>query len=230
MTHLTQDDAMERAQQDSDPVWLQISSGQGPLECAWVVARLVDVMRDDASLAGVSLATVHVVDGPEKDTALSALLEASGPAARRWASSWVGTIKWVGRSTFRPHHKRKNWFVGVALAQRSPTRQCEPDSSLDPKDLDFSTYRGSGPGGQHRNKVSTAVRVTHRPTGITARAQEERSQAANKKRALARLIKILELNEQDTRDSDTKARWGQHQALERGKEIRTFKGPSFKPA
>jgi RF-1 domain len=59
---------------------------------------------------------------------------------------------------------------------------------------DVSTYRGSGPGGQNRNKVESAVRIRHRPTGITAIAEESRSQAENRKRALRRLRKAIALH------------------------------------
>jgi hypothetical protein len=68
-----------------------------------------------------------------------------------------------------------------------------PDEAKLLAESDVNTYRGSGPGGQNRNKVESAVRIRHRPTGITATAEESRSQAENRQRALRRLRKAIAL-------------------------------------
>jgi hypothetical protein len=68
-----------------------------------------------------------------------------------------------------------------------------PDEARLLAESDVDTYRGSGPGGQNRNKVESAVRIRHRPTGITAIAEESRSQAENRQRALRRLRKAIAL-------------------------------------
>ncbi len=108
--------------------------------------------------------------------------DASAFAARR-----IGTIEWIGNSPFRAGHRRRNWFVGVALAP-------EPDAvpNLKDADIDYQAMRASGPGGQHVNKADSAVRATHQPTGLVATAQEQRSQHANRKLARLKLAIMLE--------------------------------------
>ncbi len=95
------------------------------------------------------------------------------------------------------------------------------------KDFRFKSMRASGPGGQHVNKVNSAIRVMHLPTGLTAMAQEERSQYMNKKLALLRLLaKIKE--EQDARTKRSQQeQWGMHNGLERGNPVRIFRGERF---
>ncbi|MCI5129389.1 MAG: hypothetical protein D3907_13025, partial [Candidatus Electrothrix sp. AUS3] len=101
------------------------------------------------------------------------------------------------------------------------------EQKLDHKDFLFESMRASGPGGQHVNKVKSAIRVMHLPTGLTAMAQEERSQYMNKKLALLRLLaKIKE--EQDARTKRSQQeQWGMHNGLERGNPVRVFRGERF---
>ena len=88
--------------------------------------------------------------------------------------------------------------------------------------------KASGPGGQHVNKTNTAVRVTHKSTGLIAKAQEERSQYMNKKLALARLLKLIEQKQYDTEKGVQQNRWEMHNDLERGNSVRVFHGANFK--
>jgi peptide chain release factor len=95
-------------------------------------------------------------------------------------------------------------------------------------DLRFEAYRASGPGGQHVNKTNSAVRVTHSPTGLTATAQEERSQHQNKALAIARLAAILASHDRAAKAKVRSNRWSQHNQLIRGDERRTYEGMSFR--
>ena len=104
-------------------------------------------------------------------------------------NSWKGSIQFIGKSKFRPHHQRKNWFIGVFEIENFF------ELELDEKELEFQTMRSSGNGGQNVNKVNSAVRVTHLPTKIQVVAMDSRSQLENKKIAVERLkLKILEMN------------------------------------
>ena len=77
------------------------------------------------------------------------------------------------------------------------------------------------------NKTNSAVRVTHLPSGTSVVAQEERSQHRNRALALARLAKILEHTMQDVANEKQKELWLEHWQLERGNEVRVYRGPSF---
>ncbi len=202
--------------------WLQVTSGRGPDECCWVVARVVEAITQDASANGYNLNVLEVVPGSKPDLFKSALLSIEGDGLSEFLSQWEGTIQWIGKSQFRPKHKRKNWFVGVT-SYEAPE---EVDYSC--SEFRFESMRSSGPGGQHANKIESAVRVTHMPTGINAIAQEERSQHMNRKLALSRLHKKLQQQKQSTEMQLQQERWDEHNALERGNPIRVYEGLKFK--
>jgi peptide chain release factor len=94
---------------------LQITSGRGPVECCWVVARLSETMQTDASRQGLCAAVIEEEPGTENGTLFSAMIHIDGDGCNAYAASWVGTVQWIGNSPFRHGHKRKNWFVGVNL-------------------------------------------------------------------------------------------------------------------
>ena len=202
--------------------WLQVTSGRGPDECGWVVARLMGQLKRAAEGAGLRLELLEAVPGDAAGTLRSALLAVEGEGAAAWAGTWAGTVQWIGQSPFRPAHKRKNWFVGVAVLS-PPERPAWSE-----KELRIELFRASGPGGQHVNKTESAVRVTHLPSGTVATAQEERSQHRNRELALARLGERMAELGQAREDQARQERWEQHNQLERGEATHVFKGPEFK--
>lgn len=201
--------------------WLQITSGRGPEECGWVVGQLLGILQREAASAGLKLELLEAVPGASPRVFLSALLSVEGSTARSWAAGWAGTIQWIGQSPFRPHHKRKNWFVGVSVIHppEHPTWR--------EQEIRVESFRASGPGGQHVNKTASAVRIIHVPTGIVATAQEERSQHRNRDLALARLAERLENLTTQREAASRQERWEQHNQLERGAAAHVFKGPAF---
>jgi peptide chain release factor len=208
----------------SEKIWLQISSGRGPIECQLAVAKLADVIAKDAHKAALACDVLEVVEGRERGTALSALLSLEGEGVRAFASRTRGSVLWICPSPVRSGHKRKNWFVGVDVLAPADTSTV----ALRVSDVVFEAMRASGPGGQHVNKTESAVRVTHKPTGLVATAREERSQAMNKKLALARLAAMLAEGVSAAKADAERDRWTQHDALERGRPVRTFEGPDFR--
>lgn len=200
-------------------VILHITAGKGPQECRWVVVQLTRAFAREARDAGLAS---EVLDGMEELPA-SVLLRIAGEGAPGFAAARVGTNQWIGTSPQRPAHKRRNWFVGVALA---PMPDAIPD--LGEHDIAYQAMRASGPGGQHVNKTDSAVRATHLPTGLVATAQEQRSQHANRKLARLKLAIMLEERRGQTVDDARRSQWQAHQELERGNAVRVYAGPGFK--
>ncbi len=198
---------------------LHLTAGKGPDECRWVVARLAEAFVREGKPLGVAC---EVLDA-EGALPASPLLRVSGETAEAFVRDRIGTVLWVGDSPFRPGHRRRNWFVGVGLA---PSPDSVPD--LREGEVDVQTMRASGPGGQHVNKTDSAVRAIHRPTGLVATAQEQRSQHANRKLALLKLAVMLEDRRSDARETVRQAQWSAHQTLERGNPVRTYTGPQFR--
>jgi peptide chain release factor len=208
----------------TETLWLQITSGRGPVECQLAVARLVPVIRRMAAGRGLTTDVLDAVSGREAGALISALLSISGEGSRMFAAEWQGTIKWICPSPLRPAHKRKNWFVGVAILAAPEAG----DVSLDAHDVAFEAMRAGGAGGQHVNKTESAVRATHRPSGLVVVAREERSQHQNKRLALGRLAALLRDGAKAEAASAEHDRWAQHDQLERGDPVRVFEGEDFR--
>jgi peptide chain release factor len=131
-------------------------------------------------------------------------------------------VQWIGKSRFRPGHKRQNWFVGVSLAPEP-----EAFADLNEADIEYQAMRASGPGGQHVNKTDSAVRALHRPSGLVATAQEQRSQHANRKLARLKLAIMLEEQRGQSQNEALRAKWQSHRELERGNPVRVYVGTRF---
>lgn len=198
---------------------LQISSGQGPAECQRFVPLLAQIIRHEATAAGINCHPLSEI--PTKDELRASLRFAvDGAELTQFRRAWEGTVQWIWKSTIRPHWPRKNWFVKVSFYDF----QADPDQHFRTTDLRFETCRASGPGGQHVNTTDSAVRLTHLPSGIVCIASEERSQQRNRTLALLRLQERLNLVMEKKRADQNREMWIDHYRLERGSAIRIFKG------
>ena len=201
---------------------IQITSGRGPAECCWVVAQILKRFLEAANNKGIDYKILQKEKGIENRTLQSVSIQLKAENLSRFLSQWTGTIQWIGASTFRPQHKRKNWFIGLYEIKKS-----EQFKILE-RDITYQATRSSGPGGQHVNKVSSAIRATHIPTKTQVLVMDSRSQHQNKKIAKIRLQeKVTELH-LEALQSGIKDQWKNHLTLERGNPVQVFKGSDFK--
>ncbi|PIF59413.1 peptide chain release factor H [Flavobacterium sp. 2] len=201
---------------------IQITAGRGPAECTWVAAQVLKKVLDEAQDQRLDVVLLQREVGQENGTVETASIAVKGINADSFVNSWVGTIQWIGQSQFRKMHKRKNWFIGVF--------EIEPqkNASVSENDIQYQAMRSSGAGGQHVNKVSSAIRATHIPTGIALVAMDSRSQHQNKKLATERLLKKLEDEKLTQLKNHVGKQWENQLNIQRGNPIRVFTGSDFK--
>jgi len=202
--------------------YLQITAGRGPAECTWVVAQVLKKLIDEAKDFGLATTIIDREKGTENGTIDSVLVEINGINVDVFCTNWVGTIQWIGKSTFRKLAQRKNWFIGVFEIKQNTENQGNE------KEFQYQAMRSSGAGGQHINKVSSAIRATHLPTGTSVVVMDSRSQHQNKKTATERLLKKLEITHKEQLKSDIKNLWNNQLNVTRGNPIRVFEGSDFK--
>ncbi len=208
-------------------ILLQLSAGQGPVECCKAVGLALKTIEKQCREKGIKLDIVETIASKERDCFKSALLQLDSKkaesgkesSAKQLAESWQGAMLWVCQSQYRPKHKRKNWFFSVQMYEVN-------DTQLD-KGVTFQACRASGAGGQHVNTTDSAVRATHTETGISVRVESERSQHANKRLSRVLLFQKLEAKKLEQMTQQEKARWQQHWEVERGNPVKTFKGVKF---
>lgn len=198
----------------------QISSGQGPLECQLAVGRFVSALLKELPEAKLISSRKSSAPGATSECLVSAVIEAPADAAAP-----QGSILWICRSPFRPHHGRKNWFIDIRRIRESQGPDCDVS---DLGDVRMETFRCGGNGGQNVNKVETGVRLIHEATGITVTATNQRTQELNRKEAASRLRQALENARQEAESQIRNDARMQHHRLERGGAVRVYEGPDFR--
>ena len=178
---------------DSDNAILKLNAGAGGTEsCDWC-SMLYRMYTRWAERKGFSVEVLDYLDGDEAGIK-SVTFQVNGTNAYGYLKSEKGVHRLVRISPFNAQGKRQTSFVSLDVM---PDIEEDVDVEINDDDLRIDTYRSSGAGGQHINKTSSAIRITHIPTGIVVQCQNERSQFQNKDKAMQMLkAKLFILKQQ----------------------------------
>ena len=198
--------------------FLAVHAGAGGTEAQDWAEMLLRMYLRWAERRGYQARMVEVSPG-EGAGIKSALIQVIGDYAYGYLKAERGVHRLVRLSPFDASHGRHTSF---ALVEVSPEAERELDVSINPDEVRIDFFRASGPGGQHVQKTSSAVRVTHLPTGLVAICQNERSQYQNKELALKVLLaRLLELELAKRAEEQARLK-GEHVAAGWGNQIRSY--------
>ena len=203
---------------DGDNAILTLHAGAGGTEsCDWA-EMLLRMYTRWAEKHGYTTTVLDYLEGDEAGVK-SVTIEIAGDNAYGYLKSEHGVHRLVRISPFNAAGKRQTSFVSCDVM---PDIEEDIDIDIDEDDLRIDTYRSSGAGGQHINKTSSAIRITHLPTGIVVQCQNERSQHQNKDKAMKMLkAKLLILKQQANAEKISDIR-GEVRDIAWGNQIRSY--------
>ena len=209
---------MLTGEHDAENAILTLHAGAGGTEsCDWA-SMLCRMYEKWADKRGFSVEVLDSLDGDEAGLK-SVTLEIQGDNAYGYLKSEHGVHRLVRISPFNAAGKRQTSFVSCDVM---PDIKQDIDIEIADDDIRIDTYRSSGAGGQHINKTSSAIRITHFPTGIVVQCQNERSQHMNKDKAMQILkAKLLILREQENLAKESDIR-GEVKEIGWGSQIRSY--------
>jgi peptide chain release factor 2 len=203
---------------DSGDAVVTVNAGAGGTDSQDWAEMLLRMLMRWAERRGMKVELKEASAGEEAGIK-SATFIARGENAYGLFSAEKGVHRLVRISPFDAQSRRHTAFAGVEVA---PFVEDAVEVEIDPDDLQVDTYRASGAGGQHVNKTDSAVRITHKPTGIVVQCQNERSQSSNRDTAMRMLrAKLIELEERRRQDEIAKEK-GEAQDVGWGSQIRSY--------
>jgi peptide chain release factor 2 len=211
-------DLLLGGEHDAAPAILSINAGAGGTDaCDWAEMLLRMYLR----WADAHGFTVEELDRQPGDEAglRSATILLHGDHPYGWLKTEQGVHRLVRISPFDANHRRQTAFAAVSVL---PEIEDAPEVEVDEKDLRVDTYRSSGAGGQHVNKVESAIRITHLPTGIVVACQSERSQHKNRATAMKVLRAKLWERARQEREDKMAALSGEKKEIGFGSQIRSY--------
>ena len=203
---------------DAGDALVTVNAGAGGTDAQDWAEMVLRMLMRWSERRGFTVELLEVSPGEEAGIK-SATFRAEGENAYGLFGAERGVHRLVRLSPFDSANRRQTSFAGVEVA---PVVDEVGAIEIDDDDLQIDTYRASGAGGQHVNKTDSAVRITHRPSGIVVQCQNERSQTANKDTAMKMLrAKLLELEERRRAEEIAKAK-GEAQDVNFGSQIRSY--------
>ena len=203
---------------DRNNAILKLNAGAGGTEsCDWC-GMLYRMYTRWAERKGFSLEVLDYLDGDEAGIK-SVTFQINGENAYGYLKSEKGVHRLVRISPFNAQGKRQTSFVSLDVM---PDIEEDVDIEIKDEDIRIDTYRSSGAGGQHINKTSSAIRITHFPTGIVVTCQNERSQFQNKDKAMQMLkAKLFMLKQEENAEKLSDIR-GDVKEIGWGNQIRSY--------
>jgi peptide chain release factor 2 len=203
---------------DSGDAVVTVNAGAGGTDSQDWAEMLLRMEMRWAERRGMKVELKEASPGEEAGIK-SASFIARGENAYGLFSAEKGVHRLVRISPFDAQSRRHTAFAGVEVA---PLVEDAVAVEIDPEDIQVDTYRASGAGGQHVNKTDSAVRISHRPTGIVVQCQNERSQSSNRETAMKMLrARLLELEERKRKEELAKEK-GEAQDVGWGSQIRSY--------
>jgi peptide chain release factor 2 len=203
---------------DAGHAVVTVNAGAGGTDSQDWAEMLLRMLMRWAERRGMKVELVEASPGEEAGIK-SATFIARGENAYGLFSAEKGVHRLVRISPYDAQSRRHTAFSGVEVA---PFIDESVEVDIDPEDLQIDTYRASGAGGQHVNKTDSAVRITHKPTGVVVQCQNERSQSANKTTAMAMLRSKLIEREEERRRQELAKEKGEAQDVGWGSQIRSY--------